>query len=215
MTDQPVSAYVPFTVRPYCIRINDAWRLLLTLGKTGRSFTQISKFVSICFSSSLGNGFELIGRSICYSNAVSLSHRIGIELIQVRTGPSVGKPTYRGVMHAGGAREAVEEELRAVFTRMRNSGSRPSAIAITTPRNPITPTSTHTHTTLDGPSITSCDCGHDSPNERYAIEKQQQQNDDESGAAIRLRMEAMKKRFFDSWKSGEAREGMLAFAQWF
>jgi len=125
------------------------------------------------------------------ASQVSLSHRIGIELIQVRTGPSVGKPTYRGVQHAGGAREAVEEELRGVFTRMRNSGSRPSAMATTAPS------------------------GHDSSDEHYAIEKQQQQNDDESGAAIRLRMEAMQKKFFNSWRSGEARKGMLAFAQWF
>lgn len=161
----------------------------------------------------LGKRFELTGRSISYSITVSLSHRIGIELIQVRTGPSVGKPTYRGVHHAGGAREAVEEELRTVFTRMRDSGSRPRAIALATPGNTTIPTSTHARTNLDGPSIVSCGCGHDS-DERYSIEKQQQR-DEESGAAIRLRMEAMQKRFFDSWKSGEARKVMLAFAQWF
>lgn len=45
---------------------------------------------------------------------------MGIELIQVRTGPSIGKPTYRGVQHLGGTREAIQSELREVIARMRN-----------------------------------------------------------------------------------------------
>lgn len=53
------------------------------------------------------------------ANQLVLNHQIAIELIQVRTGPSTGKPTYRGVQHLGGTRDAVEAELRDVFARLR------------------------------------------------------------------------------------------------
>lgn len=56
-------------------------------------------------------------------SSVSLNHRIGIELIQVRTGPSVGKPTYRGIQHHGGTRGAIQRELWDTFARMRSGGA--------------------------------------------------------------------------------------------
>jgi hypothetical protein len=49
---------------------------------------------------------------------VSINWRVAFELIQVRTGPSIGKPTYRGVTVLG-TTEAIENELREVWAAMR------------------------------------------------------------------------------------------------
>lgn len=40
-----------------------------------------------------------------------LNLNCGIELIQVRTGPSLGRPTLRGVRHRGGSLEIIKTEL--------------------------------------------------------------------------------------------------------
>lgn len=45
----------------------------------------------------------------------------GVELLQVRTGPSVQKPTLRGVQHSGGSPAAIEEELCATFAMITAS----------------------------------------------------------------------------------------------
>ena len=141
-----------------------------------------------------------------------MNHRIGIELIQVRTGPSVGKPTYRGIQHLGGTREAVEEELRAVLVRMRmrRSGLRRGTTTITS--GPIEATAAGP--SPDRSSTGSCDDGRSQSDEGDA-EIQELDDEDDSGEAIRLRVEAMRKRYFDSWKSGRARHAMLAFSQYF
>jgi hypothetical protein len=49
---------------------------------------------------------------------VSVNWRVAFELIQVRTGPSVGKPTYRGPTVLGWT-EAIENEMREVWAAMR------------------------------------------------------------------------------------------------
>ena len=49
---------------------------------------------------------------------MSVNWRVAFELIQVRTGPSIGKPTYRGVTVLGST-EAIENEMREVWAAMR------------------------------------------------------------------------------------------------
>ncbi|KAF9515824.1 glycosyltransferase family 1 protein [Hydnum rufescens UP504] len=49
---------------------------------------------------------------------LSVNWRVAFELIQVRTGPSVGQPTYRGPTVVGST-EAIENEMREVWAAMR------------------------------------------------------------------------------------------------
>lgn len=104
--------------------------------------------------------------------SVSTMHRIGIELIQVRTGPSSGKATYRGVMHYGGGHDAVKREFREVFERMRSSSTSRS------------------------------------------IDDEIRWTADDSGFAIRRRMEIMHQVVLKSWKEGPAHQGMVNFGCW-
>lgn len=131
---------------------------------------------------------------------MSLNHGIGIELIQVRTGPSIGKPTYRGIQHLGGTQETIEEELRSVFRRMRRGDPRRTADTTTS----ATIAATASGVTLAYSFTDSCDS-----------KLLGEVKDDENGGAIRARMEVMQKIYFESWKGGRARKAMLAFAQWF
>ena len=49
---------------------------------------------------------------------VSLTLGVAFELIQVRNGPSIGKPTYRGITPLG-TPEALSAELADTWVRMR------------------------------------------------------------------------------------------------
>ncbi|KAF8305675.1 hypothetical protein DL93DRAFT_304678 [Clavulina sp. PMI_390] len=103
MTDQPIAAsqrefFMSFYMHHNAADCVDCLRNCLNLGTIARL-----PFINVA--------------------PVSLNHRIGIELIQVRTGPSVGKPTYRGVQHLGGSPDAIRDELLRVFARMRSNSS--------------------------------------------------------------------------------------------
>ena len=49
---------------------------------------------------------------------MSLNFKLSFELIQVRTGPGVNKPTYRGIQHENSL-EAVKREMAETWKHMR------------------------------------------------------------------------------------------------
>lgn len=61
----------------------------------------------------------LTERSLTYRTA-TVALRISYELIQVRTGPSVGQPTARGILHKGGSRESILAEMSDIWQKMRS-----------------------------------------------------------------------------------------------